>query len=113
MPAAIYDFIIEQGATVDNTVIAPFALKNEDGTIYDLTDWVPAAKLRNKYNSATGTAFTVTPDLETGQLQLSLTATETAALAAGDYVYDVEISRNNVVRRVIKGAITVDPEATK
>lgn len=49
-----------------------------------------------------------------GQITLSLSATETAALAAGRYVYDLElVSAGGVVKRLVEGTLTVTPEVTR
>jgi hypothetical protein len=57
--------------------------------------------------------FTVTIDALNGEVTLSLTATQTAALTAGRYVYDVELTIGSTVSRVIEGIVTVTPEVTK
>ena len=49
----------------------------------------------------------------TGQVTLSLTATVTAGLASGRYVYDVELTTGSTVSRVLEGLVTVSPEVTK
>jgi len=53
-----------------------------------------------------------------GIVTLSLTNTQTDALKAGRYVYDVEISfvdsdANTVVERILEGRIQVTPSVTK
>ena len=51
----------------------------------------------------------------TGKVTISLTAAQTAAVKAGRYVYDVEITGTSPVEtlRVLEGLITVTPEVTK
>lgn len=49
-----------------------------------------------------------------GNITLVLTAAETAALAAGRYVYDLElVSSGGQVKRIIEGILTVTPEVTR
>jgi len=49
-----------------------------------------------------------------GTVALGLTATQTANLVPGRYVYDVEVvSGANVVSRIIEGIVTVTPEVTR
>ena len=46
---------------------------------------------------------------------ISLTATQTAAISPGNYIYDVEYTQSDTttVERVAEGIITVYGEATK
>lgn len=49
-----------------------------------------------------------------GQITLSAAAVDTAALAAGLYIYDLElISPNGSVTRLLQGSVTVSPEVTR
>jgi len=48
-----------------------------------------------------------------GRISLLLSATETAALAAGEYVYDLELFAGTVVTRVLQGTVTVVAEVTR
>lgn len=116
MPAKIYNCKMEQGATFDGTVYPPWAMLDSNGDIYDLSVWTPRAAMRKSYDSPTPAAiFTCQTDLVTGQIQLYLTAAQTSAIPAGDYVYDIEIATvdDGTVRRLVQGTITVSPEATK
>lgn len=50
----------------------------------------------------------------TGNITLSLSPTVTSAIAAGKYVYDLEmISSGGQVTRLLEGTITVTPEVTR
>lgn len=113
---------LEQGATFDDTCYPPLVLRYPPvapatvGDLFDLTDYSARSMIRKKFVDADPVAsFTTTIDVVEGSIRLSLTATETAAIPAGNYVYDVEIytDADAIVRRVVKGKITVDPEATK
>ena len=46
---------------------------------------------------------------------ISLTATQTAAISPGNYVYDVEYTQSGgtIVERLAEGIITISAEATK
>ena len=48
-----------------------------------------------------------------GEITISLTATQTSALNAGRYVYDIEIESNAETIRVLEGIVVVNPEVTK
>jgi hypothetical protein len=54
----------------------------------------------------------IATDATTGVVTLSLTATETSALDAERYVYDLEITSGATVTRVIEGIITVRAQVT-
>lgn len=113
--ANVKNLIIDQGTTYSLTITVSDANGNE----LDLTGYTLRSQLRKSYGSSSYTAFTVTPaqDPTTGQLTISLTATQTSALKAGRYVYDVEIVSpvidGSEVTRVLEGIITVTPEVTR
>lgn len=48
-----------------------------------------------------------------GTIQLLVPATDTAALDAGNYVYDLELVTGSTVTRLIEGAVVVDREVTR
>jgi hypothetical protein len=100
---------IDQGSSFSTSI----ALTDNDGVALNLTGYTGAAQLRKHYTSSTAVTFTVTIDALNGEVTLSLTATQTAALTAGRYVYDVELTIGSTVSRVIEGIVTVTPEVTK
>ena len=49
-----------------------------------------------------------------GTIIIALTATQTAALVAGNYVYDLELaSSGGVVTRLVQGTLAVSAEVTR
>ena len=58
---------------------------------------------------------TLTTALAGSNVTLSLTATQTAAVTPGNYVYDVEYTQSDTttVERLAEGIITISAEATK
>lgn len=112
-----YNCKLEQGATWDETCYPPWIIKTSDGTaIFDLTTWTARSHLRKSFNDVTPAAtFTCTKTVLTGVVQLSMTATQTAAIPAGDYYYNIELytAADATVRRVVEGVITVTADATK
>jgi len=109
--AAIANLTIDQGATFSSDV----TVKDANGNAFDLTGYTAAAKLAKGYASTrTRTDFTTTiaADATSGVVTLSLTATQTAALDAERYVYDLEITSGATVTRVIEGIISVRPQVT-
>lgn len=121
MSAGIYDITIEQGADF----VRQITINQANGTPMDLTGYTGRAMVRKKYSSTSASAtFTVTfaNDRTTGVVTLSLTATQTAAIPAGEsvddvasqYVWDFElVDIAGIVIRVLKGVCYIDPEATK
>lgn len=112
------EFTIDQGSDVSVTL----NLVNTDGSKKNLTGYSVAAKMKKTYNSADSdtTSFTtaITSPPAGGICTLALTNTQTDALKAGRYVYDVEISyvdssANTVIERVLEGRIQVTPSVTK
>jgi len=111
--AAIANLSIDQGATFTSDV----TVKDANDNPFNLTGYTAAAKLAKGYASTrTRTDFTTTvaADPTTGVVTLSLTSTQTAALDAERYVYDLEITQTSSgsVTRVIEGIISVRPQVT-
>jgi|TARA_R110001592_G_scaffold58814_5_gene178104 hypothetical protein len=111
--AALANLLIDQGASFSSTI----TVFNSDDTIFDLTGYTGASQVRKSYSSSSASAtFTVSfaSDRSTGQVTLTLTPTQTAALEEGRYVYDVEVtSTDSTVTRVLQGTVTVSPNATR
>lgn len=108
--ATIQNLYIDQGTTFSLTI----AISDQYGGVKNLTDYTAAAQLRKSYYSTTSTSFTasVSSALE-GEVTISLTATQTSALKAGRYVYDIELTSTLETLRVLEGIIVVNPEVTK
>lgn len=105
------DIGIDQGATVAISVF----VTQDDGSPLNLADYVKRSQMRRHFTSRTFYEFTCdTGDDEAGEIVLSLTPEESAAIPAGRYQYDVEIEDNTGnVFRVIEGCVSVFPEVTK
>lgn len=121
----IYDFIIEQGVS-GGFVIELF--EDEAETIQrDITGYGARMKMKKTYtastsvmNKSTATTGLLIPTPANGKIYFSWTAAEAAAIAAGRYVYDIEIFRTvsgtEEVERVLRSSkegIEVLPEVTK
>lgn len=116
--ATYEEFTIDQGTDI----AIELELVDISGAAKNLTNYSVAAKLKKNYNSdsADTTDFiaVVTSPATDGKVTLSLTNTQTDALKAGRYVYDVEISyedsdANTIIERVLEGRIQVTPSVTK
>ncbi len=110
--AAKANILMDQGANFFTTIM----LADADGIALDLTGYTGAAQMRKEYSSANAAAtFTVTITAVDGQVDLTLTAAQTANLIAGDYVYDCELTltASNTVSRIVEGKVKVTPEVTR
>jgi hypothetical protein len=107
--ATLSNIFIDQDATFTTTVTV------NDSTGSALNTAV--AQIRKTYLSSTATSMTVAfaTDRSTGQITLSLTATQTGALKAGRYVYDLAITTSDsaTTTRVIEGVATVNPSVSR
>lgn len=114
--AETYELLINQGSNLSLEI----ALKNQDGTPLNLTGYTARMQLRSSYTSpevvveltTENGRIVITPLL--GIVRLLLDATTTAAIAAKNYVYDLEtVSSTGFVTRVLQGEAIVSPEVTR
>ncbi|AWJ93853.1 hypothetical protein Sp245p_28965 (plasmid) [Azospirillum baldaniorum] len=117
MAAGQYDIYIEQGATFTREIEW---LQSDNTTPVDLTGYTARMQVRKTAKSpivvadlSTGNGrISLTPAL--GKIKLMLTATETASLKDGEYVYDLELqSGTGVVERLLQGTFTINAEVTR
>lgn len=107
--AGIQNLVVDQGTSFEITINVTL----DDGSEKDLTDYTVSSQIRKSYYTNTYTDFTTAKVDLTGEITLSLTPTQTSALKAGRYVYDVEISSTEETVRIIEGIVTVTPEVTR
>ena len=87
---AIYsNLIIDQGSAFSSTI----TVTDNDGNVVNLTSYTYAGKIKKSYDSSTAVSFaTPTTPGTNGQIQITLTDTQSKAMEPGRYVYDVEIT---------------------
>ena len=112
------EITIDQGS--DATI--QLELVDANGSKKNLSNYTITGKIKKNYSDSSGeaTAFAtavVSPSTD-GVCTLKLTNTQTDALKAGRYVYDVELSHTDssdttIIERVLEGIITVTPSVTK
>jgi hypothetical protein len=113
--AGRYNIIADQGATFTRTVY----WKDENGQPIDLTGYSARMQVRTQYTATTTTLNLVSPTSislggGSGSVIIVVSATTMAAVAAGDYVYDLEmVASNNIVTRLLQGTFKVTPEVTR
>ena len=109
--ASISNIFIDQGATFTTTV----TVTDSSGSAVSLSGYSVAAQIRKTFLSASATAFTASiSNASSGEITISLTPTQTAALEAGRFVYDVVITASGGTKtRVVEGQVTVNPSVTR
>ncbi len=91
-----------------------------DGANVNLTGFTARAQIRPTSASATTTLSLTTENSRialggtAGTITLVISATDTAAIAAGRYVYDLElVSAGGIVTRLLQGIVTVSANVTR
>lgn len=107
------DIVIQQGADFSRVI----SIKDADDVAVDIRNDSFAGQIRKKHTSDTSsvafsTGYIPGTDAD-NQIRITLTNTQTAALSAGEYVYDVEWTRSGKVIRLIEGKAIVTPEVTR
>ena len=109
--ASISNIFIDQGATFTTTV----TVTDSNGDAVNLSGYSVAAQIRKTFLSSSATAFTASiSNASSGEITISLTDTQTTALEAGRFVYDVVITASGGTKtRVVEGQVTVNPSVTR
>ena len=104
------NLVLDQGCTFEKVITA----QNSTGGNVTISSGTTVAKMRQSYHSSNNIT-TLTTALSGSNVTISLTATQTASVSPGNYVYDIEYTQSGgtVVERVAEGIITVSAEATK
>jgi len=110
--AAKANIVVDQGADFSTTI----TVTDNNGSIVDLSGYTAEGQIRKHYTSSTKYDFIVTfgsPRTD-GLLTLSLSSANTAAIEAGRYVYDVNLTTSGgIVSRMVEGICTVTPRVTQ
>lgn len=109
--ATISNLYVDAGATYSNII----TVTATNGQPLDLTGYTVASQMRKSYGSSTAYAFTASIYNATqGKVRLQLSASQSEAIPAGRWLYDVEItSPSSVKTRVVEGIVTVNPQITQ
>jgi hypothetical protein len=110
---AVYNISINQGESynLDATLIS------SSGTYVNLSGYYLRGQARYSYGS-TGVLINLNPTITNitgGNINVSLTPTQTAGLPSTIAVYDIEsfISGESTVNRVLNGLFSISPEVTR
>ena len=109
--------------TIDkgSDVVIKLELEDAAGNAKNLTNYSVTGKVKKTFNTDSAEATSFTTEIQApataGNVNLSLTNSQTTALKAGRHVYDVEISfvdsnATTVVERILEGTLTVTPSVT-
>lgn len=115
MPAGIYNITAEQGATLTRTV----TWKDNAGVPINLTGYTARMQVRSDYDASTAVLTLTTENGgitlggSAGTIVITASATDTAALSASTYVYDLELVLGSTVTRLIQGSFVVNAEVTR
>jgi len=118
LPAGSYNIVCDQGATFGLSM----TYKDANGTVINLTGYTARMQVRSKANASTtivsltsSPAAGITLGGAAGTIVISISATSTAALEPGDYVYDLELvnTSSTAVTRLVQGRFRVSAEVTK
>ena len=110
---ATYNMTCYQGATLDKTFTF-----TQDGTAINWTGYTAKLQVRQYVNTTDTAVLTltsgsgITPLTSDGKIIITATATQTGAITAGNYVYDLEVISGSTVYRVLQGRFTVDGQVT-
>ena len=109
--ASISNIFIDQGATFTTTV----TVTDSNGDAVNLSGYSVAAQIRKTFLSSSATAFTASiSNASSGEITISLTDTQTTALEAGRFVYDVLITASGGTKtRVVEGQVSVTPSVPR
>ena len=112
MSAGTYNLVIDQGSDFALDLII-----KQSGSALNLSNYSGRAQLRTSVlASAVSATFTVSvTNAANGALKMQLPAATSSSLAAGQYVYDLEIftSADAIVKRIVGGNVTITPEVTR
>ena len=113
--AGIYDLVCDQGTTFNRV----FTWQDSAGAPINLGGYTARMQVRDTITAAS-TLLSLTTENggislggTAGTVSVTATATQTAAVAAGCYVYDIELVNGATVYRLVQGQFTVDAEVTR
>jgi hypothetical protein len=104
------NLVIDQGSTFSTDL----TLTDENGDPLILSGYTANSQIRRWYTSSNVSAsFSTSINVESGVISLTLTANQTSNLVFGRYVYDVEITNDSEVSRIVEGIVSVTPQVTR
>ena len=114
--ASTYDFTVTRGSEFE----VRLQLKNEDGSIINLSGYNARGSLKHRY-SDTSTLLDLSPTIvsgtdgayyPSGYIDVKLLASQTSGLPIMQGVYDLEIYTGTYAQKPVKGFFNILPEVT-
>ena len=106
------NIVVDQGTDFATTI----TVRDNSGVAINLTNYAGHGQIRQHYTSTVAHNMQIVfEDPRTnGQLTMKLSRVQTANLASGRYVYDVEVTDSaNTRSRLVEGIVTVTPQVTR
>ena len=103
------NLVVDQGANFIYNVY----LIDEDGSVFNISNYTANAQLRKTYTSTSFVTVNTAVTGASGLITLVMNAATTANQSSTRYVYDLELTSNNVVSRILEGYVTVNPGVTR
>ena len=102
------NFVLDQGATFEKTITA----QNSASGNVTISSGTCASKMRQSTYSGNN-IHTFSTSVTGSNVTISMTATNTANVAAGQYEYDIEYTQSDAttVERLAEGIVTVSPQS--
>lgn len=112
MSVYVSNIVIESGATFES--VFEFEEYTTESAL-NLADHTVSAQLRKHYGSSTAVSFSaVITNASTGRITIELSATQTASLKQGRYVYDIVIENSQGEKtKLVEGSAIVRPGVTR
>jgi hypothetical protein len=113
--AGAYDIVTDQGATYSQV----FTWNDSDGDAVSLVGWTGRMQVRTRVPTASTVLELTTSNGRmtlggvAGTVTVTVTAADMANVAAGAYMYDLELVNGSVVERLVMGSFTVRGEVTR
>jgi hypothetical protein len=109
--ATISNLFVDAGSDYSNII----TVSSTNGQPLNLSGYTVASQMRKSYSSSTSYAFTASVyDAANGKVRLQLSASNSSAIPAGRWLYDVEItSASGSKTRVVEGIVTITPQITQ
>lgn len=103
------NLVIDKGTTFEKTITA----KNTAGGNVTISSGTTSAKLRQSHYSSNN-VFSFSTSISGSNVTISLSASTSGTIPAGQYVYDVEYTQSDgtTVERLAEGVATVTPSVT-
>lgn len=105
MAVPVVNLVLDKGTSFQES----FTVTNSDGSVYSLTNYSAAARIRKHPTATDYKSFQTSITVATGEIQISMASSITAQVNPGRNYYDVVITNSvtNKVTKVFEGTIMV------